>query len=144
MTTMRGACHCGRLTAAFSTALDPAALSPRACDCSFCRKHGAAWVSDSAGRLALTAQAASAVHEYRQGSNSARFLLCSACGVLVAVIYQDDARLYGAVNARCFDDATGLGATVPASPQRLSTEEKTARWLALWVRDVSLTVGPAD
>ena len=44
--TLSGSCHCGRLGIEFSTVEEPAALHPRSCDCSFCRKHGAAFFVD--------------------------------------------------------------------------------------------------
>jgi hypothetical protein len=136
--TLPGSCHCGRLSVEFSTAQEPAGLHPRACDCSFCRKHGAAWISDPAGALSLSARGAASLREYRQGSESARFLLCAHCGVLVAVVYEQDGCTYGALNAGCLDGEPGLAEAVSASPQRLSAEEKIARWRQVWVPDVVL------
>ena len=43
---LAGGCHCGKLKVEFETGIDPADFSPRACDCSFCTKHGAAYISD--------------------------------------------------------------------------------------------------
>ena len=137
--TLSGSCHCGRVSVEFSTVQELAALHPRACDCSFCCKHGAAWISDPAGALSISARGAASLREYRQGSEAARFLLCSHCGVLVAVIYAQDGRIHGAVNAGCLDGEPGLGDSVSASPQRLSAEEKISRWLQVWVPDVVLT-----
>jgi hypothetical protein len=142
-TTLRGSCHCGELRVEFSTALDPAGIVPRSCDCSFCQKHGAAYVSDPDGRLSISEGHAGALREYRQGSNAARFLICSHCGVLVAVIFGLDARIFGAANAGCLDGHAGLGTPVPASPQKLSPEEKVSRWLTMWVPDVVLTTSAA-
>ena len=135
---LRGGCHCGRLGLAFETAQTAASLVPRACDCSFCRKHGAAWVSDPDGALTLTAREMDGWGEYRQGSETARFLLCRDCGVLVAVVFAHEGRVYGAANATCLEDAAMLGSTVAASPQRLSPMEKVARWQQLWIPDVHL------
>ena len=134
----QGGCHCGRLRVAFSTALEPASLFPRACDCSFCRKHGAAYVSDPAGQLSVIMQSPDALRRYRQGSNTAEFLLCDRCGVLVAVVFVHNARIYGAVNARSLEEPTGFGSAVAASPQLLPPGEKVARWSQLWVPDVEL------
>ena len=137
---LRGGCHCRQLRVAFSTTLDPADMKPRACDCSFCQKHGAAYVSDPAGTLAISMASPDAMRRYRQGSNTADFLFCGGCGVLVAVIFEHDARIHGAVNARCLDAATRLGEFVSASPQQLSAEDKIDRWLRLWIPDVELMV----
>ena len=141
---LHGACHCGRLALVFETDQAPAALTPRACDCRFCRKHGAAWVSDPVGALCITAREMDGWGEYRQGSGAARFLLCRDCGVLVAVIFAYQGRVYGAANATCLEDATTLGATVAASPQRLSPAEKVARWRQRWIPDVRLPFEDED
>lgn len=141
--TMRGSCHCGRLRVEFSTGQDPASIVPRACDCSFCQKHGATYISDPAGRLSVIESEPDATREYRQGSNAARFLFCSHCGVLVAVVYEHEARIYGVVNAGCLDGHAGLATPVPASPQTLTREEKVSRWVKLWVPDVVLAMSDA-
>ena len=44
-------CHCGVLTARYRTAVAPEDWSVRACQCSFCRGHGAQMTSDPAGSL---------------------------------------------------------------------------------------------
>lgn len=132
-----GGCHCGNLRIEFSTGLDPADFTPRACDCSFCRKHGAAYISDPSGRLSVS-YPQGALRKYRQGSNTADFLICGQCGVLVAVTFENDSRLYGAVNIGCLNGRTGIGSPVPSSPQALSPDEKVSRWLKLWVPDVLL------
>lgn len=137
--SLRGSCHCARLTLRYDAAQAPADTHPRACDCSFCCKHGAAYVSDPAGALCIHESEPGARREYRQGSEIARFQVCGHCGVLVAVVFEHEGRRYGAVNARCFDDEPGFAESVPASPQRLSAEDKVARWLHVWVPDVTMT-----
>lgn len=131
-----GGCHCGALTLAFSTRLVPAATAPRACDCSFCRAHGAAWLSDTDAQLVVRVQRPDRLRRYRQGSEAAQFLLCGDCGVLVAVVFEEGDQRHAAVNAGCLDARDGFAPPVPASPQRLAPEEKAARWRQLWIRDV--------
>jgi hypothetical protein len=138
--TLQGGCHCGRLRVAFSTGVDPAGMQPRACDCSFCQKHGAAYVSDPAGQLSISVAEPDDMRRYRQGSNTAEFLFCGHCGVLVAVVFERDGRTYGAVNARCLDATACLGNAVTASPQQLAVGDKVDRWLRLWIPDVELVV----
>ncbi|HJS35719.1 MAG TPA: aldehyde-activating protein [Pseudoxanthomonas sp.] len=136
---LEGGCHCGAITLAFSTALTPETTSPRACDCSFCRAHGAAWISDPAGQLDIHAQA-DRLRRYRQGSLAAQFLLCGECGVLVGVLHEDGGRRYAAVNAACLEARDAFAASVPASPRTLSADEKTTRWRQLWIGDVRLMI----
>ena len=140
--TLHGSCHCGKLRVDFSTGLNLENVTPRACDCAFCRKHGAAYVSDPAGRLSVSSSQ-SAVHKYRQGSNAADFLICAYCGVLVAVTYEHNFRIYGAVNTGCLDGHNRLGSSSPASPQALNQDEKISRWLQLWVPDVQMVTSGA-
>jgi hypothetical protein len=129
---LHGGCHCGHLSIDLSLTQAPSALQPRACDCAFCTKHGAAWISDPAGELLITSKKRGALGEYRQGSGSARFLHCRECGILVAVVHEADGGLRGAANVRCLDDAALFGEAVTVSPQKLSKDDKLARWGTLW------------
>jgi len=130
--TLTGSCHCHRLQLALHGSLQPAETSPRACDCSFCQAHAAAWVSDSEGELVVTASDAEALGRYRQGSESAEFLFCRHCGVLLAVVFATDDGMRGAVNVRCLADAGEFAPTQTVSPQQLPPEERRERWRRLW------------
>ena len=103
-------------------------------------KHGAAYLSDPDGTLRVEAHGADSLGEYRQGSESARFLLCRSCGVLVAVIFDDGASQYGTVNSRCMDDALAFGEPQTVSPQKLAREAKQKRWAKLWTPLVEIRI----
>ena len=127
-----GGCHCGSLRWRFATAMALADVVPRACDCDYCTRHRAAWVSDPGGQLRIHASAAK-LQRYRQGSGQAEFLLCRDCGVLVAVIARGDVgRLLGAVNRNAFDQRDAFVAETVVSPQRLAAGTKLERWSQLW------------
>ena len=136
-----GGCHCGNLSLAFDTALQPAATAPRACDCGFCTAHGAAWLSDAGGGLAVTVRDPAVLARYRQGSGTAQFLLCRDCGVLVAVVFEEEGALRGAVNVRCLRRASEFAGDVEVSPQRLPAEARQARWRELWIPRVRIEGG---
>ncbi len=137
---LRGGCHCGKVKIEFGTARSPTDFRPRACDCSFCLKHGASYISDPDGTLAIEVKGSDTVSEYRQGSESARLLLCRFCGVLVAVLFDDGAGTFGTVNSRCIEGGVVFGALQPVSPQKLGVEEKRSRWVRLWTPHVKLQV----
>lgn len=137
-TALHGGCHCGRVQVEFTTSAMLASTTPRACDCSFCQKHGAAYVSDPSGSLRIAVAEPDALVSYRQGSKEARFRLCGRCGVLVAVTFEHQGNTYGAVNVGCLEKRSLFGASVPASPQQLSPEEKVTRWLQVWVPRVQV------
>ncbi|MFC5576532.1 GFA family protein [Lysobacter niabensis] len=134
MSTLRhdGGCHCGAVRWSFESRLPLPQFAPRACDCDFCTRHRAAWVSDADGSLQLR-DADGQMRRYRQGSGQADFMFCGRCGVLVGVVCPDDhGMLRGAVNRNGFDERHLLGDEVVASPQRLAPEAKRTRWSQLW------------
>jgi hypothetical protein len=127
-----GGCHCGALRWQFTTTKLLDDFSPRACDCDYCTRHRAAWISDPAGQLRIHASTAK-LQRYRQGSGQAEFLLCRDCGVLVAVTARgDDGRLFGAVNRNAFDQRDAFVAETVVSPQLLAVETKLERWSGVW------------
>lgn len=136
--SLSGGCHCGNLRLAISLSRTPQTYQPRACDCEFCTRHAAAYISDAQGSLAIHVKDASRLARYRQGSGQAEFLLCSDCGVLAAVIHESEGRRYGAVNARAFGGGESFGTPQPASPKTLSSAQKIARWQEVWFPDVEL------
>ncbi|AYH45871.1 aldehyde-activating protein [Azoarcus sp. DN11] len=135
---LRGGCHCGAIRVEFELSCTPAAYTPRACDCGFCRKHGAAYVSDPGGRLHITVRDQTALGRYRQGSGQAEFLLCKTCGVLVAVAYAEGGRIWATVNRLAVEEAQDFPAPAPVSPRTLGADDKVARWKAVWFADVTL------
>ena len=89
-------------------------------------------MSDPEGELVITASDADALGRYRQGSESAEFLGCRHCGVLLAVVFATDEGERGAVNVRCFDRASEFAPEQVVSPQQLPPEERRERWRRLW------------
>ena len=81
MKVYEGGCHCGNLRVAFRTALDPAQMAPRACQCAFCRKHATGAVSDPDGHLEFILKNPDQVHLYRFGLGITEFVICRNCGV---------------------------------------------------------------
>ncbi|TGU17020.1 aldehyde-activating protein, partial [Mesorhizobium sp. M4B.F.Ca.ET.150.01.1.1] len=67
MTVHNGGCHCGNIRLSFSTALDPAAMEIRACQCSFCTRHGSRAAADPGGRLAISVEDKARLQVYRFG-----------------------------------------------------------------------------
>lgn len=139
MISIKGSCHCGNLRVVLGLSQEPGTYQPRACDCSYCTRHAAAYISDAEGSLSLEIEDRRQLKAYRQGSHTADFLLCQNCGVLIGVTYREGRETYMAVNARILNHHVTLGQAVAASPQKLSAEEKVARWKKLWFRGVALS-----
>lgn len=103
MPNLQGSCHCGQITLEFSTAMEPAAFSPRACQCSFCRRHSSVTIADPAGLLTLATIDQNA---YRFGLAITDFHVCARCGVFVAATWKDQGGgVYGVVNVHALANA---------------------------------------
>jgi hypothetical protein len=122
-----GACHCGALRISFETARP---LAPRACQCSFCRKHGARSVSDRAGSAWIEWDLEPL--RYRFASRVADYVVCARCGVYVGAVADAPGGPIATLNLNAFDDPRF---DLPASPVSYDGEtpaEKAERRRARW------------
>lgn len=142
MNIHRAACYCGNLSADVSFSKPVAEYEPRACDCNFCEKHAAAYVSDAAGKLNIQVQDGDQLGSCQHGSGLANFLFCRSCGVMFAVTFQLDEQLFGSLNSRTLQDRRLLNPPQPASPRLLSDSEKQSRWSKVWFPDVTISLPP--
>ena len=117
-----GRCHCGNLTVAFETAQPPERASLRACQCTFCRRHGAVWTTDPAGALEVRVGDPALLSRYRFGLETSEFLVCRTCGVPVAAVAELDGATYAALNANALEDR----AAFTQVPQPIDYDAETA------------------
>src|ERR1700739_690276 len=153
--TFSGNCHCGALGFRFQTALPPAAWSVRACQCSFCRLHGALSTSDPAGSLTFHVKDFDSLQRYRFSLKTADFLVCGRCGVYVGAQIETPRGAFGILNALTLVQMPdGLPAAKRADYSAESSAERVRRREQRWtpltgvaaasVRTVGVRGGPAD
>ncbi len=105
MTFHKGTCHCGGVAVAYESAVPPSETQVRACQCSFCRKHGALAISDPGGTIEFTESRPGAMRRYRFALGTADYILCGTCGAyLGAVMSEESGGAYGIVNIRVLDE----------------------------------------
>jgi hypothetical protein len=90
MRTHEGGCHCGNIRLGFSSAVDPRAMEVRACQCSFCRRHGSLAAADPEGLLRVHVREPADMLRYAFGLRTADYLVCRGCGVYVAAVTHDE------------------------------------------------------
>ena len=122
-----GSCHCGAIRQSFAS---EGPLAPRACMCSFCRKHGARTVSDPAG--AATIEASVPPTLYRFASRAADYVLCARCGVYVGAVSGPPEARIATLNLNAFDDPHFELEAAPVSYDGESDEAKAERRRARW------------
>lgn len=126
MAKLTGGCHCGNITVEFETNVEPEQTSPRACQCSFCRKHQSRAISDPAGALTLRVRDAAKLNRYTFGMSSCQFLICRECGVYVAGFLPDpdDDHAYATLMVSALDQHKRYP---PPSPTVYDSEDQSGR-----------------
>ena len=99
-----GGCHCGNIRVVAELTTTAPETTVRACPCTFCRAHGARTASDPQGSLKVWAQDWTLVTRYRNGTQTADFLICQKCGVFVAAVIAGEAGPMGVVNVNALTD----------------------------------------
>ncbi len=135
-----GKCHCGNIAFSLAWEPDPAEIPARACDCSFCSKHGGVWTSNPGGALKVAIADPASVSRYAFGTRTAEFLVCARCGIVPVVTSRIDGRLYAVVSVNAFDGVDpSLLRRAPASFDGEGTDSRLARRKRNWIADVEFT-----
>ena len=134
MTVHSGGCHCGNIRLSFSTALDPAGLEIRACQCSFCTRHGSRAAADPNGRLVISVENKERLRAYRFGLRTADYLVCGECGVYVAAIAGDGDDATAVVIVNALDERERFSREpVPVRYDAETREQRLARRRSAWM-----------
>ena len=128
-TIHHGRCHCGALRVEYRSSKP---FAPRACGCSFCRKHGAISVSDPEGQTIIRHASDRPPLAYRFGLKTADFLICPTCGVYIAAVIAIDGRLYSVVNLNVLDVIEDVPDARPMTYDAESTEDRIGRREKVW------------
>ena len=133
MKAWHGSCHCGALGFEFRTALEPAAWSVRACQCSYCRAHGGVYTADPAGSVQFTHREPQMLSRYRFGHKRADFIFCGRCGGYLGAVTEENGRQLAVINIHAMDlQPEGLQAAQPMSYDGESSGARDARRAGRW------------
>jgi hypothetical protein len=140
---VRGRCHCGNISFALDWDPDPAEIPARACDCTFCRKHGGVWTSNPSARLRVRVREPAQVSRYAFGTGTADFHVCARCGIVPLVTSEIDGGLYAVVSVNAFEGVdAALLKPAPVTFEGEGHGARLARRKRNWIRDVVFEVGP--
>ena len=134
---IEGRCHCGNIGFSLGWEPDPEEIPARACDCSFCTRHGGVWTSCPDGHLRVSVQDAALVSHYAFGTRTAKFHVCARCGVVPLVTSTIDGHCYAVVNVNVFEGIEP--ARLKHGPASFGEEEadvRLARRQRYWIRHV--------
>ena len=133
MRSYHGSCHCGALGFEFHTALEPAAWSLRACQCSYCRAQGGVYTSDPAGEVHFTHQEPELLSRYRFGHKTADFIFCGRCGGYLGAVTDLGGETLAVININALDPRpNGLPAAQAMSYDGESSGARDSRRAVRW------------
>ena len=127
--TIAGTCHCQNLAFELCTSTPVAEIQARACDCTFCRLHGARNWSDPEGKATIRIRNERQTQKYRFGLRTADFYICRVCGVYLGAVLTDKDRMWSTVNLRL----AGLVVREKSASYELEdTSDRVARRKQAW------------
>jgi hypothetical protein len=134
---INGSCHCGNIAFSLDWPGESPEIPARACDCSFCVKHGGIWTSNPKSALVANVTDAALVSKYSFGTKTATFHVCSRCGAVPLVTCELDNQLYAVVNVNTFQgvDPSRLRRSA-ADFEGEGVESRLARRKRNWIADV--------
>lgn len=94
---MKLMCRCNNIQVDWDTRLGT--ITARQCGCDYCTEHGCHYVSDPNSLVQFSIADPSLVTVTTHGTETARFLACSNCG-LALVISEIEGNLYSVLNAK--------------------------------------------
>ena|SRR6202790_6175 len=135
-----GKCHCGNIAFTLDWPETQPEIPARACNCSFCTKHGGGWSSNPRAKLSVVLHHADLVSKYVFGTETATFYICSRCGTVPVVTSEVANHLYAVVNVNTFEnfDASRLRRATACFDGE-DVDSRLARRCKNWIADVSIS-----
>jgi hypothetical protein len=135
MNIYAGGCHCQKLRYTLYWP-DKGPLPARRCACSYCTRFNGTWTSHSNARLDLNFSDTDETN-YRFGTQTADFVFCRSCGVMLVAMCTLDGRLRAVVNVHTLDPVQGLAfETADSDFDGESVDQRLDRRLSRWIGDV--------
>jgi len=121
------------------TARTPDQWAVRACQCNFCRAHGARTTSDAEASVRFIIPDESRLNRYRFASKSADFYVCRDCGAYVASVIDSPRGRFATLNVNVIFPAIDVPAASPVTYDAETPAQKLARREQKWtpVTDVA-------
>ena len=131
--SFEGGCHCGALEYTYETSVPPKRWPVRACQCAFCRGHGAHTTSDPKGQVSFRYLQPDRLRRYRFGLRTADFLICRQCGMYIGAVMLTGAGAVGIINVNTLKEPPRtLPDPKPVNYKAESLEDRRARRLKSW------------
>ena len=132
MHTYQGRCHCGAIGFELRSARAPDQWTVRACQCSFCRAHGARTTSDTEASVRCIVQDEFRLNRYRFASKSTDSYVCRNCGAYVASVIDSPRDRLATLNVNVIFPVVDVPAAAHITYDGETPVQKRARREQLW------------
>jgi hypothetical protein len=133
---IEGTCHCGAVHVAIELSRPASEVELRACQCSFCRRHGARTLTDEQGQALIAVRDPRVLSHYRFGLHTADYLICRTCGTYIAAVVDGRSATVnvGGLDLAAFRDrdATPVDYSAESAGDRLN--RRRSRWMPIDIR----------
>ena len=127
-----GRCHCGAIGFTYRTAVPPGEWTVRACQCDFCRGHGARTTTDAKAAVSFRIADSSKLTRYRFGTGTSDFLICGGCGVYLGAVLTSGGRQFATLNVNTIRPAPDVPEPQPVSYDGESPDQRRTRREERW------------
>ena len=128
-----GGCHCGALEFTYEASLAPRSWPVRACQCNFCRAHGALCTSDPEGIVRFRYVQPDRLRRYRFALRTADFLICRECGIYLGAVMMTGAGAVATININALQERPrGIPTGRAVNYKGESLEERRSRRQNKW------------
>lgn len=129
-----GACHCGALEFTYETASSPRSWPVQACQCAFCRGHGALTTADPRGAVRFRYIYPDRLRRYRFALRTADYLVCRECGMYLGAVMMTGVGAVATINVNLLRERPRGLATAKAmhAYRTESLEERRAKRREHW------------
>ena len=127
-----GSCHCGALEFEFHPSQEPRLWPIRACQCTFCRGHGARTTSDPLGFVTFRIIDEAQLQRYRFGLQTADYLICRRCGLYIAAALTSQRGRFATINVNAIREPLDVQEAIPVSYEGESLERRQQRREQNW------------
>lgn len=138
MQTYHGRCHCGALEYELRTPHAPDAWPIRACQCSFCRAHGARTTSDPAAIVRFVIPDENRLQRYRFASKTAEIYVCRNCGTCLASVIESAKGRFATLNVNALVPQPAVAAATPMDYDDETPAQRLARREQKWTPVVEI------
>ena len=137
MNSYEGGCSCKNIVISLFLDSELSQYTPRACQCSYCKKKNAAYISFPDWKLEVKIKNSVHINKFRFSTRTADFVSCKICDELIYVVSKIGNKNYSVVNITAFKNVQFPDPVKTDFDSELQSE-RIIRRKSNWISDVDV------